>query len=627
MRKYLFCCLLCLPGWLGPSLAQTPRPNTDSLHRVLARLARQSASVTTDTLRVKTLAGLAAHHYQYGSPDSARTLMQEMMTVSQRRGWQKGIAISYHTLLQSCYFTGDRSRQLDYAQKMLAVSRHIRHDSLIGLAYSGLGGYYVGTGNYRLSIRYYQRAFDVLLRLGQYHRALNALNNVAFAQNQLGRYALALASNRQGLRLARQYRQPLSEAFHLGGVGTNLLATGQLTEGFPYMKASSALFIKLNYPVYAAQSDAELGTYLLKHRRYAEALPYFRQLERAYRAHNWLAEITDTNPDLLLYQTYKGLHQPANALPHLERYHALVDSSLHQQVKTGKDIVQVQLTGDQQKLEISRLKINELQQKQTLQNRTQTFLLIGLLLSLASGGSLLWYNRQIQRKNQVLRQKNQELEAARLHGQTQEMAALRAQMNPHFIFNCINSIKLYTLQNDTDRAADYLSKFARLIRLVLENSRADRVTLRHELEALQLYIELEAMRFKEKVQFSICVDPDIDQAFVRIPPLLLQPYVENAIWHGLMHKPDGGTVTIDVTQPTDQTLHIEITDDGIGRTRAGELKSKSAGKHKSFGMQVTADRIRIINDLYHTHTSARILDLVAPDGDPLGTQVVLDIPV
>ena len=208
-----------------------------------------------------------------------------------------------------------------------------------------------------------------------------------------------------------------------------------------------------------------------------------------------------------------------------------------------------------------------------------------------------------------------------------EMTALRAQMNPHFIFNCLNSIKLYTLQNDADKASDYLTKFSRLIRLVLENSRSELVTLHNELEALQLYIELEAMRFKQKVQFAIHVSPEIDQRYVCIPPLLLQPYVENAIWHGLMHKSEGGTVAVEVSQPKDNLLHIEITDDGVGRDRAAELKSKSAGKHKSFGMQVTADRIRMINQLYNIQTQARIYDLVDSFGEPCGTKVILNIPV
>ena len=208
-----------------------------------------------------------------------------------------------------------------------------------------------------------------------------------------------------------------------------------------------------------------------------------------------------------------------------------------------------------------------------------------------------------------------------------EMTALRAQMNPHFIFNCLNSIKLYTLDNDSDKASDYLTKFSRLIRLVLENSRSKLVSLQNELEALQLYIELEAMRFKQKVRFSIQVSPDLDQQYLRIPPLLLQPYVENAIWHGLMHKPEGGTVTVVVSQPQENLLHIEITDDGVGRERAAELKSKSAGKHKSFGMQVTADRIRMINQLYNIQTQAQVVDLVDSFGEVCGTRVILSIPV
>lgn len=243
---------------------------------------------------------------------------------------------------------------------------------------------------------------------------------------------------------------------------------------------------------------------------------------------------------------------------------------------------------------------------------------------------------QLEARTLEIQEQNRQLEAQRLQQlETEferkladtEMIALQAQMNPHFIFNCLNSIKLYTLQNDSEQASEYLTKFARLIRLVLENSRSELVPLRNELGALQLYIELEAMRFKHKVKFTIDLSAEVDTQYLKIPPLLLQPYVENAIWHGLMHKPEGGKVTIAVCQPTEQLLRIEITDDGVGRAKAGQLKSKSAGKDKSFGMQVTADRIRMINQLYNTHTQTQILDLVDSFGEPCGTKVVIEIPV
>jgi sensor histidine kinase YesM len=208
-----------------------------------------------------------------------------------------------------------------------------------------------------------------------------------------------------------------------------------------------------------------------------------------------------------------------------------------------------------------------------------------------------------------------------------EMIALRAQMNPHFIFNCLNSIKLYTLENDSQTASEYLTKFSQLIRLVLENSRSEKVTLQKELETLKLYIELEAMRFKDKVQYKINVVPHIDQQYIEIPPLLLQPYVENAIWHGLMHKTEGGNIIIDISQPEEYVLHIEISDDGIGREMAKEHKSKSATRQKSFGLKMTSERLEAINHIYHTKTEVKIVDLVDADGNAAGTKVIIEIPL
>ncbi len=223
------------------------------------------------------------------------------------------------------------------------------------------------------------------------------------------------------------------------------------------------------------------------------------------------------------------------------------------------------------------------------------------------------------------------MEEERIHFHHQiaqtEIAALRAQMNPHFIFNCLNSIQLYTIQNNTEKATEYLTKFSRLIRLVLENSRSERVTLENELETLRLYIEMEAMRFRGKVNFKINIAPTIEQSYIQIPPLLLQPFVENAIWHGLMHKEEGGMIRIDVNQPNDNLLRVEITDDGVGREKAAEYKSKSATQNKSFGMKVTAERIELINRLYNTTTQVKIFDLKNNLEKAAGTMVTVEIPI
>lgn len=208
-----------------------------------------------------------------------------------------------------------------------------------------------------------------------------------------------------------------------------------------------------------------------------------------------------------------------------------------------------------------------------------------------------------------------------------EMTALRAQMNPHFIFNCLNSIKLYTLENNSTAAAEYLTKFSQLIRLVLENSRAEKITLQKELEALRLYIDLEAMRFKDKVKYKINVSPGIDQQYLQLPPLLIQPYVENAIWHGLMQKKEGGNIVVAITQPAPDSLLVEITDDGVGREQAAVYKSKSATRQKSFGLKMTSERIDMINQVYDIQATVEVVDLKDAFQHACGTKVIIKIPV
>lgn len=207
-----------------------------------------------------------------------------------------------------------------------------------------------------------------------------------------------------------------------------------------------------------------------------------------------------------------------------------------------------------------------------------------------------------------------------------EMSALRAQMNPHFIFNVLNSINRYIMLNDSEVASRYLTQFARLIRLVLENSKTAKVSLEADMEALRLYINMEKLRFLDKFDYVIEVDDDIDQQFTQIPPLLIQPYVENAIWHGLMQKENGGLLTIRLKAQDEHVLLVSIEDNGIGRMHSALLKSKTAVSHKSHGLQMTKDRIAIVNRLYGIQTEVAIEDLMNGN-TPLGTRVTLTIPI
>lgn len=208
-----------------------------------------------------------------------------------------------------------------------------------------------------------------------------------------------------------------------------------------------------------------------------------------------------------------------------------------------------------------------------------------------------------------------------------ELKALRSQMNPHFIFNSLNSIQHYIFNSKSDEAIKYLSKFARLIRIILNNSDKPTVTVEEDLEALRLYVELEQMRFEEKFDYEIIVDKTVDVDYDIMPPLLMQPYVENAILHGLNPMAEKGKLTISL-HSRNNFLICTIIDNGIGREKAAEIKrTMPFSKHKSMGMKITEDRLKIINTINSSQLSVTISDLKDVDNKSTGTMVELFVPL
>jgi two-component system, LytTR family, sensor kinase len=205
-------------------------------------------------------------------------------------------------------------------------------------------------------------------------------------------------------------------------------------------------------------------------------------------------------------------------------------------------------------------------------------------------------------------------------------ANLRQQMNPHFIFNTLNSIQYYMYQHDKLATNNYLTKFSSLMRKVLENSQHTSVSLRDELEALRLYLELEMIRFKDKFDYEITVDDEIDTLLYKVPTMLIQPYVENSISHGLIPCEGKGLVKIDL-KLENEYISCTIEDNGIGRDAAQEQKRKKEVNHNSLGTQIVASRLELVNALYGTSLKTIYTDLKSPAGDPEGTLVKIQIPI
>lgn len=203
------------------------------------------------------------------------------------------------------------------------------------------------------------------------------------------------------------------------------------------------------------------------------------------------------------------------------------------------------------------------------------------------------------------------------------LSALRAQMNPHFIFNAINSIQHYILRNDSEKAYGYLAKFSKLIRLVLDQSQSKTITLKQELEILGLYLELEKLRFEKPITISIEVPEEIDQSGIRLPGMLIQPYVENAIWHGLLPLTDReGKLTITISEEGENLL-IAIEDNGVGRGNA-EFVPKNP-ERRSYGMLITSERLKLMGQADFNINRVTIIDLKNSHGESTGTRVEVTI--
>ena len=378
---------------------------------------------------------------------------------------------------------------------------------------------------------------------------------------------------------------------------------------------------------------------------------YKTALENQRKEYNRLT--TGTNNNLGNYQTAynlmyiaQGLSKCFNALKshdsaywYLNKHNELKDSvhnrntlwRLNMQLSNYKKTAEDERKTSQINLlnKDNQLKEQKLKQQGFLKNGL--LIVIALLLLLAI---LVFRNLTLKRNNDKL-QMQKDLEVQRLESEKKqaelhqkaielEMQALRAQMNPHFVFNCLSSINRMIMKNDSHAASDYLTRFSRLMRMVLITSQRHLVSLEDELQMLRLYLDMERLRFKDSFEYHIVFANTIDEGAVQVPPLLLQPFCENAIWHGLMQKDGPGLLTVELRME-DNVLNCIITDNGIGREKARERKSKTAEKQRSMGLKITTERLALLNREKDLHTFYEIEDLKDENGSATGTKVNLKI--
>lgn len=207
-----------------------------------------------------------------------------------------------------------------------------------------------------------------------------------------------------------------------------------------------------------------------------------------------------------------------------------------------------------------------------------------------------------------------------------EMKALRAQMNPHFIFNCLNSIYHFMSKKDTEQASKYLIKFSNLIRSILENSLHQEVALSEDLEALELYIQLEQMRLDHKFKYEIQIQDGLNINTIYVPPLIMQPFVENSIWHGLSEKEVGGLITIEILIENNSLKYI-LEDNGKNKVKASDLPEIEKLKKSSIGIAATKERLDLVNQKTNAQANFLMIDLKDEKNNYCGKRIELKLPL
>jgi tetratricopeptide (TPR) repeat protein len=360
----------------------------------------------------------------------------------------------------------------------------------------------------------------------------------------------------------------------------------------------------------SANSLGNIGTIYRDLGNYSKAISFYQKsISQAKKVNDWY-NLSWVYADMS--NLYIRVRDTSKAYVNYVLYKQYSDSLLSKKSIQGLTDARIRYEADNHKKEITLLSLR------LKNNRLLNFGFAGLIVLVTVIAILFVRGSKINARRRLSEMNR------RISDITQ--ANLRQQMNPHFIFNTLNSIQYFMYQHDKLATNNYLTKFSSLIRKVLDNSQHTSVSLSNELDALNLYLELESLRFKDKFDYSITVDEDIDPLLYKVPTMLIQPYVENSICHGLMPMDHKGSVKIDI-RLAKEYLICTIEDNGIGREAAIENKKSRGAGHNSLGTQITNSRLDLVNSLYGTSLKTTYTDLRNEKGEAEGTRVEIQIPI
>ena len=463
---------------------------------------------------------------------------------------------------------------------------------------------------YGLAIEYCQRCLENDQALGNLEGQVANYQNIAECLEALGDLTGAMSYYEDALRVNKSLGSDRSDVITRYGMAHVLAHEEKAAEALEILEAILPKARSMRDPELLANVYVQLGWVLSRLKRYDEARGYLLNGLRISEELNLPSNMDSANRYLHDIEMALGNYQAA-----IEFYKASVAARRMISNDLNRRYVYEMISKsevDKRKDQIEILsKENEIVKLRLRRNRT-TLLVGALMLVLITLILYILYRQyQLNSEKKVL---------------TLEQAMLRSQMNPHFLFNSLNSIKLYIINNEQKNAVHYLNKFSKLVRKILEASSLKEIPLAEELETVELYMNIENIRFNNEIDFAVEMDPEINPSLVKIPSLILQPFLENAIWHGLSSKEGEKRIRILIRQENSGYITLVIRDNGIGRAEADKLKQRRVLKRKSVGIDITRERLANFSRDYQYNYTIEIRDLFDADGKSAGTEVILKIP-
>ena len=598
-----------------------------------------------DTVRVN-LYNKLSDHFKQSHPDSTSFYADQASILSKKIKYQFGLANAEINKGNYNIITGNYINALAHFESAEKIYVSLLADypsdrtfkNGLARSYASAGVVYSEQSNYYMALEQYQKALKIYQDIGQKANISKALNNIGIVYKSRQNNEKALSYLKRAFKIQEEIGEQ-SAAVSLTNIGVIYFEAGNYPQALRYYDMAEKRFKTMDNQRGYALLNNYLGDFHLKQNNYPEAKRYYQKsldlnegLQNKFGASLALYNIgkmflkqkkyADAMPVALqslayaksigvLDQTYHSeklvsdLHglqgNAAASFVHYKNYIAARDSIANQENNRKFEIAEMDFEYKRKEALLA--------EQHKRQRQFTIFAIVGSLLLIVL--VLVVYNRM-----QVKRRLTLQKEVAEY-----EQKALHLQMNPHFVFNCLSSISSFIVQNGTDSALKYLSKFSKLMRLTLEYSKGSLIPIDKEIESLQNYLELEQLRFHDKFQFTI-TSSDKVEFNMGLPPLLIQPFVENAILHGIVPKESDGKIEVAFDVSNGQLICC-ITDDGIGLEESKSLKENSVMAHKSMALEITRKRLEIMEST--TLKSAEIE--ITPLEHQTGTKVTLRLPI